>query len=63
MTFNFGLVAHYINTKNNLVADTLSRLLYINSEQEVIKCFNGSGLCCVNDTLEFCRSKLAHRAE
>ena len=36
MTFNFGLVAHYINTKNNLVADTLSRLLYINSEQEVI---------------------------
>ena len=32
------LVPPYINTKNNLVADTLSRILYIKSEPEIRKC-------------------------
>ena len=40
------LVPYYINTKNNLVADTLSRILYIKGESEAKKCLNGTDLCC-----------------
>ena len=36
--YTIRLVPHYINTKNNLVADTLSRILYIKSESEIRKC-------------------------
>ena len=42
--YKIRLVPHYINTKNNLVADTLSRILYIKSEAEIRKCLEGSNL-------------------
>ena len=42
--YRIRLVPHYINTKNNLVADTLSHILYIKSELEIRKCLEGSNL-------------------
>ena len=53
--FNIRIVAKYVNTKSNLVADTLSRLLYIKSENEARKCLEGSGLCCIESIFHFCR--------
>ena len=55
--FNIGIVAKYVNTKSNLVADTLSRLLYIKSENEARKCLEGSGLCCIESIFHFCRKR------
>ena len=52
---NIRIVAKYVNTKSNLVADTLSRLLYIKSENEARKCLEGSGLCCIESIFHFCR--------
>ena len=53
--FNIRIVAKYVNTKSNLVADKLSRLLYIKSENEARKCLEGSGLCCIESIFHFCR--------
>ena len=53
------LVPYYINTKNNLVADTLSRILYIKGESESKKCLNGTGLCCLQTIFDY----LEKRAE
>ena len=53
--YRIRLVPHYINTKNNLVADTLSRILYIKSESEIRKCLEGSNLCCLEPLFKFCR--------
>ena len=52
--FNIRIVAKYVNTKSNLVADTLSRLLYIRNEGEARKCLEGSGLCCIENFFSFC---------
>ena len=43
--FNIRLVAKYVNTKSYLVADTLSRIMYIKSESEARKCLQGGMLC------------------
>ena len=53
--YKIRLVPHYINTKNNLVADTLSRILYIKSEAEIRRCLEGSNLCCLDPLFKFCR--------
>ena len=53
--YKIRLVPYYINTKNNLVADTLSRLLYIKGESEAKKCLNGTGLCCLQKIFDCCR--------
>ena len=53
--FRIRLVPHYINEKNYLVADTLSRILYIKSESEIRKCLEGSNFCCLEPLFEFCR--------
>ena len=50
-------MAKYVNTKSNLVADTLSRLLYIKNEGEARKCLEGSGLCCIEQIFSFCRKR------
>ena len=60
--YQIRLVPYYINTKNNLVADTLSRLLYIKGESEARKCLNGTGLCCLQKNLTVAEN-LAKRAE
>ena len=46
--FNIELSPRYINTKCNLVADTLSRLLYFKNFDELAKCLNNCDLCCLN---------------
>ena len=53
--YRIRLVPHYINTKNNLVADTLSRIQYINLESEIRKCLEGSNLFCLESLFKFCR--------
>ena len=53
--YKIRLVPHYNNTKNNLVADTLSRILYIKSEVEIRKCLEGSNLCSFEPLFTFCR--------
>ena len=53
--YQIRLVPYYINTKNNLVADTLSRILYIKGESEAKKCLNGTGLCCLSKNVHYCR--------
>ena len=55
--FNIRIVAKYVNTKSNLVADTLSLLLYIRNEGEARKCLEGSGLCCIEKKFSFCRKR------
>ena len=47
--YNITLIPSYINTKSNLVADTLSRLPYFKSEHELLECLRGCDLCCLND--------------
>ena len=48
---NIELQPKYINTHNNLVADTLSRLGYFSSSYEIEKLLTGSNLCCLSDLL------------
>ena len=55
--FNMCIVAKYVNTKSNLVADSLSRLLYIKSESEARKCLEGSMLCCIENLFQYCRKR------
>ena len=45
---NIRIVAKYVNTKSNLVAATLSRILYVKSGSEARKCLEGSMLWCFN---------------
>ena len=45
--YNIELKPKYINTKNNLVADTLSRLPYHRVGDNVENLLSGSGLCCL----------------
>ena len=48
---NIELKPKYINTHNNVVADTLSRLNYISDIREVEKNLLGTDLCCIPDLL------------
>ena len=48
---------------SNLVADTLSRLLYIKTEGETRKCLEGSGLCCIEKKNHFEEKELMRRAQ
>ena len=52
--FNIHIVAKYVNTKSNLVADTLSRILYL-KDDEARKCLQGSMLCCIEHLFTYCR--------
>ena len=60
--FNIRIIAKYVNTKSNLVADTLSRLLYIKSESEARKCLEGSGLCCIEKKNSFWRERTIEKS-
>ena len=53
---NIELRPKYINTHNNLVADTLSRLEYFSCAAEIEKLLGGSNLCCLSDLLVNYRS-------
>ena len=46
---NIELQPKYINTHNNLIADTLSRLKYFSKSYDVEKILGGSNLCCLAD--------------
>ena len=56
VTYNIDIVPRYINTHCNLVADTLSRLLYFNSNKDLENNLNGSSLCCLSLLFDLCRS-------
>ena len=45
--YNIELLPRYINTKCNLVADTLSRLPYHSDNVKLIEYLDGSNLCCL----------------
>ena len=46
--YNIKLVPKYINTKSNLVADTLSRMMYPETSSKIVELLNGSNLCCID---------------
>ena len=46
--FNIEISPKYINTVNNLVADTLSRLPYANVSGKLENLLTGSNLCCLS---------------
>ena len=46
--FNVSLQPRYISTKSNLVADTLSRLVYFKSDVKLREYLENSGLCCID---------------
>ena len=50
--YNIDLLPRYINTKSNLVADTLSRIPYIKNADQLMNCLLGSDLCCLNTLFE-----------
>ena len=50
--YNIDLLPRYINTKSNLVADTLSRIPYLKDANQLIECLLGSDLCCLNTLFE-----------
>ena len=45
--YNIVLIPKYVNTKSNLVADTLSRLPYKETSRNLFDYLNGSDLCCL----------------
>ena len=47
--YNITLYPRYVSTKSNLVADTLSRLPYFKSEEEMSLLISNSGLCCLSE--------------
>ena len=54
--YNINIIPKYINTNSNLVADTLSRLLYPNTAAHVKELLCGSNLCCLDLLFRACRS-------
>ena len=50
--YNIDLLPRYINTKSNLVADTLSRLPYFANADQIKHNLLGSCLCCLNILFE-----------
>ena len=55
--FNIRIVAKYVSTKSNLVVDTLSKIMYIKSEEEARECLNRSRLCCIENLFAYCRER------
>ena len=55
--FNIHIVAKYVNTKSNLVMDTLSRVLYLKTEEEARKSLQGSMLCCIEQLFTYCTQR------
>ena len=53
--YNIELTPLYINTKNNLVADSLSRLPYFKGGNEISNCLGGSDLCCLKPLINIYR--------
>ena len=45
---NIEILPRYINTANNLVADTLSRIPYFKSKEEILCKIGGANLCCLD---------------
>ena len=54
--YNIDLIPKYINTKSNLVADTLSRVAYPQTSKRVVEFLLGSNLCCLDLLFGFCRN-------
>ena len=46
--YNIVIIPRYINTKSNLVADTLSRLPYVEVGKKLVEYLSGSNLCCLS---------------
>ena len=45
---NIEILPRYINTNSNLVADTLSKIPYFKSGNEIADKIGGAGLCCLD---------------
>ena len=54
---NIELKPKYVNTNNNLVADTLSRLNYFKVITDPMEALNGTDLCCIQSLLDNYREK------
>ena len=54
--YNIKLTPKYINTKSNLVADTLSRVIYPATASKIVEYLYGSNLCCLDLLFESCRA-------
>ena len=48
VTYNIEIIPRYINTKCNLVTDTLSRIPYFTTNDSLKEKLIGSELCCLN---------------
>ena len=57
--YNIEIVPRYINTKCNLVADTLSRVVYISSNEDLMSKLSGSDLCCLKDLFASHRNRVS----
>ena len=60
---NICLVVKYVNTKSSLVADTLSRVMYLKSEGEARKCLQCSMLCCIENLFTYCRERSGEKGQ
>ena len=61
--YNIEIIPRYINTNCNLVADTLSRVPYFNSNNELVEKLNGSDLCCLSDLFASHRDRVKRPEE
>ena len=57
------LIVKYVNTKSNLVGDTMSRVMYLKSEGEARKCLQGSLLCCIENLFIYCRERSVEESQ
>ena len=56
--YNIEIIPKYINTRANLVADTLSRLPYPETAKNVISYLANSQLCCLDSLFQICSDQL-----
>ena len=61
--FNIRLVVKYVNTKSNVVADTLSLVMYLKSEGEARKWLQGSMPCCTENLFSYCRERSGEKGQ
>lgn len=54
--YDIDLLSEYIASEANVVADTLSRLCYVNTRKKVNDLLCGVDLCCKGALIKFCRS-------
>ena len=52
---NVNMIPNYVNTKENVVADTLSRLPYESTRRDAEELLKGYNLCCSQSLFDFCR--------